>query len=55
MVWIEREERDIEIFKFEQNQVEPLIYIEKHSLIDQDSIENQNMIDREVSTAKGFR
>ena len=27
MVWIEREERDIEIFKFKQNQVGPQIYI----------------------------
>jgi len=38
VVWIEKEERDIKIFKFEQNQVEPQIYIEKCNLIDREGI-----------------
>ena len=32
-VWVEREERGIEMFKNEQNQVEPQLYIEKCSSI----------------------
>ena len=48
-VWIKREEREIEIFEFEQNRVEPQLYIEKCSSIDQEGIENKNLIDQEVS------
>ena len=39
VVWIEKEERDIEIFQFEMIRVEPQIYIEKCSSIDREGIE----------------
>ena len=48
-VWIEREEREIKMFKFEMNRVKPQIYIEIRSLIDWEGIENKNLIDWEVS------
>ena len=44
-VWIKREEREIEIFEFEMDQVEPQTYIEKHNSIDWEGTENKNSID----------
>ena len=35
-VWVESEERGIEMFESEQNRVEPQLYIKKRSLIDRE-------------------
>ena len=40
-VWVEREERGIEMFESEQNRVKPQLYIiKKRSSIDRGGIEN---------------
>ena len=55
--WIEREERNIKILEFKQNQVDPTIY--RNRLLDklskyQGGIENKISINQEVLKAKNF-